>query len=118
RYTATGWQRRDFTFPPFAAVAVNHRVPTGDYPPVPGDYRASPMGRRIVLFTNSPPCQLGHTTLDGCAQHSHPEQCDYSEAHCHRSSVKHSLHIVNPLITPHVNPFLPSAISTGSVLFF
>ncbi|CAI9587119.1 unnamed protein product [Staurois parvus] len=25
---------------------------------------------------------------------------------------------VNPLITPHVNPFLPSAISTVSVLFF
>ncbi|CAI9581470.1 unnamed protein product [Staurois parvus] len=26
-------------------------------------------------------------------------------------------HTVNPLITPHVNPFLPSAISTMSVLF-
>ncbi|CAI9540120.1 unnamed protein product [Staurois parvus] len=26
-------------------------------------------------------------------------------------------HTVNPLITPHVNPFLPSAISTVSVLF-
>ncbi|CAI9601201.1 unnamed protein product [Staurois parvus] len=32
--------------------------------------------------------------------------------------VKHCLHILNPLITPHVNPFLPSAISTVSVLFF
>ncbi|CAI9599373.1 unnamed protein product [Staurois parvus] len=34
------------------------------------------------------------------------------------SLVKQSLHIVNPLITPHINPFLPSAISTVSVLFF
>ncbi|CAI9535292.1 unnamed protein product, partial [Staurois parvus] len=32
--------------------------------------------------------------------------------------VKHSHHTVNPLIAPHVNPFLPSAISTVSVLFF
>ncbi|CAI9586592.1 unnamed protein product, partial [Staurois parvus] len=31
--------------------------------------------------------------------------------------VKHFQHTVNPLITPHVNPFLPSAISTVSVLF-
>ncbi|CAI9578190.1 unnamed protein product [Staurois parvus] len=32
--------------------------------------------------------------------------------------VKHSQHTVNPLITPHVNPFLPSAISTVPLLFF
>ncbi|CAI9547466.1 unnamed protein product [Staurois parvus] len=32
--------------------------------------------------------------------------------------VKHSLHTVNPLITSHVNHFLPSAVSTVSVLFF
>ncbi|CAI9582617.1 unnamed protein product, partial [Staurois parvus] len=32
--------------------------------------------------------------------------------------VKHSHHTVNPLIAPHVNPFLPSAISTVSVLIF
>ncbi|CAI9614407.1 unnamed protein product, partial [Staurois parvus] len=30
--------------------------------------------------------------------------------------VKHSQHTVYPLITLHVNPFLPSAISTVSVL--
>ncbi|CAI9577441.1 unnamed protein product [Staurois parvus] len=29
---------------------------------------------------------------------------------------KHTQHTVNPLIAPHVNPFLPSAISTVSVL--
>ncbi|CAI9570807.1 unnamed protein product, partial [Staurois parvus] len=28
----------------------------------------------------SPPCQLGHTALDGCAQNSYPKQCAYSEA--------------------------------------
>ncbi|CAI9588798.1 unnamed protein product [Staurois parvus] len=27
-------------------------------------------------------------------------------------------HTVNPLMAPHVNPFLPSAISTMSVLFY
>ncbi|CAI9562160.1 unnamed protein product, partial [Staurois parvus] len=32
--------------------------------------------------------------------------------------VKHTQHTVNPLIAPHINPFLPSAISTVSVLFF
>ncbi|CAI9621901.1 unnamed protein product, partial [Staurois parvus] len=70
-------------------------------------------GRRTVSFTNSsPPCQLRHTALDGCAQHSHPKQCAYSEAH-----IKHSLHTVNPLIAPHVNPFLSSTISTVLVLF-
>ncbi|CAI9606122.1 unnamed protein product, partial [Staurois parvus] len=26
-------------------------------------------------------------------------------------------HTVNPLIAPHVNPFLPSAVSTVSILF-
>ncbi|CAI9547770.1 unnamed protein product, partial [Staurois parvus] len=39
-----------------------------------------------------------------------------------RASVKHThtvkQHTVNPLIAPHVNPILPSAISTASVLFF
>ncbi|CAI9606024.1 unnamed protein product, partial [Staurois parvus] len=51
------------------------------------------------------------------AEQSHPDQCAYSEAHTPRPLVKRSLHIVNPLITPHVRPFLPSAISTVSVLF-
>ncbi|CAI9595474.1 unnamed protein product, partial [Staurois parvus] len=47
------------------------------------------------------------------AEQSHPEQCAYSEAP--HPLVKHSHHTVNPLIAPHVNPFLPSAISTVSV---
>ncbi|CAI9561773.1 unnamed protein product, partial [Staurois parvus] len=44
---------------------------------------------KIVNKTNLPPCprcsvitgcqQLKHTALDGCAQYSHPTQCDYSE---------------------------------------
>ncbi|CAI9565655.1 unnamed protein product, partial [Staurois parvus] len=41
----------------------------------------------------------------------------FSEAPTHRPPVKHSQHTINPLITPHVNPFLLSAISTVSVLF-
>ncbi|CAI9548631.1 unnamed protein product [Staurois parvus] len=36
--------------------------------------------------------------------------------HKHSHSVKHSQHTVNPLITPHVNPFQPSVISTVSML--
>ncbi|CAI9579367.1 unnamed protein product [Staurois parvus] len=31
---------------------------------------------------------------------------------------KHTQHTVNLSIAPHVNPFLPSAISTVSMLFF
>ncbi|CAI9553246.1 unnamed protein product, partial [Staurois parvus] len=74
---------------------------------------------RAALFINSPsPFWLRHTALDGCVQHSHQEQFDYSKAHTPRPLLKHSLHTVNPLIAPHVNPFLPSAISTVSVLFF
>ncbi|CAI9599259.1 unnamed protein product [Staurois parvus] len=67
------------------------------------------MGRKIVLFTNNlSPCQLEHTARDGCAQYSHPDQCAYSEEHTPHLLVKHSQHTVNPLITPHINPFLPS----------
>ncbi|CAI9590342.1 unnamed protein product [Staurois parvus] len=40
-----------------------------------------------------------------------------SKAHRHSPIVKHTQHLVNHLITPDVNPFLPSAISTVSVLF-
>ncbi|CAI9555822.1 unnamed protein product [Staurois parvus] len=32
------------TSAPFAASAVNHRVPDRDYSPAPGDCRASPTG--------------------------------------------------------------------------
>ncbi|CAI9558384.1 unnamed protein product [Staurois parvus] len=32
-------------------------------------------------------------------------------------TVKHTQHTVNLLIAPHVNPFLPSAIATVSLLF-
>ncbi|CAI9592637.1 unnamed protein product, partial [Staurois parvus] len=42
------------------------------------------MGRRTVYKQySSPPCQLVHTALDGCAQHSHPKHCAHSEAHRH-----------------------------------
>ncbi|CAI9615920.1 unnamed protein product [Staurois parvus] len=56
-----------------------------------------------------------HTALDGCAQHSLAKHCDYSEA---QTQTQLKQLTVNPLIAPHVNPFLPSAISTVSVLFF
>ncbi|CAI9585991.1 unnamed protein product, partial [Staurois parvus] len=40
-----------------------------------------------------------------------------SRKHTHSLIVKHTQHTVNHLITPDVNPFLPSAISTGTVLY-
>ncbi|CAI9602761.1 unnamed protein product [Staurois parvus] len=46
--------------------------------------------------------------------HSHAKQCAYSEAHPPPCSTQHT---ANPLTTPHVNPVLPSVISTVSVLF-
>ncbi|CAI9602284.1 unnamed protein product, partial [Staurois parvus] len=73
--------------------------------------------RRTFCKQNTSPCQLLHTALDGCAQHSHPKQCDYSKTQTHGPIVKDTHHTVNPLIAPHVNLFLPSAISTVSVLF-
>ncbi|CAI9569495.1 unnamed protein product, partial [Staurois parvus] len=56
------------------------------------------------------------TLLCSCAQHSHAKQCDNSEAQKHTAHIVKQ-HTVNRLIAPHVNPFLPSAISTVSVLF-
>ncbi|CAI9552916.1 unnamed protein product, partial [Staurois parvus] len=66
------------------------------------------LGNRTVLFTNSPsPCRLKHSALDGCAQHSHPQQCDYSESHTLRPLVKHSQHTVNPFIILMLTPSCP-----------
>ncbi|CAI9566984.1 unnamed protein product, partial [Staurois parvus] len=60
------------------------------------------MGQRTVCKQNSSPlCQLVHTALHGCAQHSHTKECAYSEAHRHCPIVKHTQHTVNPLIAPH-----------------
>ncbi|CAI9602528.1 unnamed protein product, partial [Staurois parvus] len=41
---------------------------------------------------------------------SHTKQCAYSE-HTHTAHIVKQ-HTYNPLIAPHVNPFLPSVIST------
>ncbi|CAI9594672.1 unnamed protein product, partial [Staurois parvus] len=41
-----------------------------------------------------------------------PYKAVYVELKAHTAQ-----HIVNPLIAPHLNPFLPSAINTVSVLF-
>ncbi|CAI9585188.1 unnamed protein product [Staurois parvus] len=38
--------------------------------------------------------------------------------HTDTALAKHSQHTVNPLIAPHVNPFLPRAINTLSMLLF
>ncbi|CAI9612227.1 unnamed protein product [Staurois parvus] len=44
------------------------------------------------------------------------KQCTYSDTRTHTKHSK-TQHAVNRLIAPDVNPFLPSAISTISVLF-
>ncbi|CAI9574166.1 unnamed protein product, partial [Staurois parvus] len=46
--------------------------------------------------------------------HSHTKQCDHSVKHTQHTVKQHT---VNPLIAPDVKPFMPSAVSTVSVLF-
>ncbi|CAI9611818.1 unnamed protein product [Staurois parvus] len=48
-----------------------------------------------------------HTALDGCAQHRHTKQCDYSEAHGHSLQSNSKQHTVNPLIAPMLTPSCP-----------
>ncbi|CAI9565896.1 unnamed protein product [Staurois parvus] len=37
-------------------------------------------GETVCKQNISSPCQLMHTALQGCAQHSHTKQCGYNEA--------------------------------------
>ncbi|CAI9562430.1 unnamed protein product, partial [Staurois parvus] len=95
--------------PPFGALAVNHRGPAGDSLPAPSDFRELPTRGRDLYVNNTDLSPVSSCTLLCMAVHS-------------RASVKHTGHIVkqhtdNPLIAPDVNSFLPSAISTVSVLF-
>ncbi|CAI9606729.1 unnamed protein product, partial [Staurois parvus] len=65
-------------------------------------------GRRTVSKQNSfLPCQLVHTALHGCAQHSHAQQGAYSEAHRYNPIVKHTQHTINLLITQMLTPSCP-----------
>ncbi|CAI9542601.1 unnamed protein product, partial [Staurois parvus] len=41
----------------------------------------------------------------------------FVQSSVHKVKHKHTQHTVNPLITPDVNPFMPSAISTVSMRF-
>ncbi|CAI9569861.1 unnamed protein product, partial [Staurois parvus] len=70
--------------PPFAATAVSHQTPDINYLPEPGHFHHSLMGRRTVLFTNSPPpCQLRHTALSSVitVKHRHPPPSKTLPAH-------------------------------------
>ncbi|CAI9550664.1 unnamed protein product, partial [Staurois parvus] len=96
---------RALPVPPFMAADVNHRVLDSNYPPAPGDYRASPKGMLdCFVYKQSSSLSARAHCSGGCAQYSNPDQCAYSEEH---PLVKHSQHTINPLITPHINPFLP-----------
>ncbi|CAI9609924.1 unnamed protein product [Staurois parvus] len=54
--------------PPFAASAVNHRVPASDFSPALGDRGVSPTGKSPVYKQHrSLPCQLLQTPLYGSA---------------------------------------------------
>ncbi|CAI9585766.1 unnamed protein product, partial [Staurois parvus] len=75
---------------------------------------AFPGGRSFCLQTIFLPVSL--STLLGIAVHRTVFSA-YSEEHTPRPLVKHTQHTINPLIAPHNNPFLPSAISIVSVLF-
>ncbi|CAI9591499.1 unnamed protein product, partial [Staurois parvus] len=77
----------------------------------PGDHRVLLTGERSVCKQyRSLPCQLQHAALYCSAG------CLPSTIHT-QHTVKHTQHTVNPLIAPYVNPFLPSVITTVSVLF-
>ncbi|CAI9592806.1 unnamed protein product, partial [Staurois parvus] len=49
-----------------------------------------------------------------CTAEKYKVACLPSKTHTAHNVKQHT---VNPLITPHINPFLPSVISTVSVLF-
>ncbi|CAI9566729.1 unnamed protein product, partial [Staurois parvus] len=87
---------------------VDHWVLAGDSPPAPGDRHVS-RWRRDLYVNNTDLSLSAPATLLCMALHS-------------RASVKHTHntvkeHTINPLIAPDVNPFLPSVLSTVSVLF-
>ncbi|CAI9618913.1 unnamed protein product, partial [Staurois parvus] len=69
-------------------------------------------GGRKLYVMNTVLSPVSSSTLLCMALHSRA-----SGKHRHSPIVKHTQHTVNPLITPDVKPFLPSAISTVSVLF-
>ncbi|CAI9577874.1 unnamed protein product, partial [Staurois parvus] len=68
--------------------------------------------RRELYVNNTVLSPVSSSTLLCMAVHS-----TSSGKHRHSPIVKHTQHTVNPLITPDVNPFLPSAVSTVLVLF-
>ncbi|CAI9601195.1 unnamed protein product, partial [Staurois parvus] len=83
-----------------------HQVPTRDSPPAPGDHRVELVGER----------PQGHAAVYFSMQKNYTAASLLSKTHtAHR--VKHTQHTVNPLIAADANPFLPSVISTVSVLF-
>ncbi|CAI9569347.1 unnamed protein product, partial [Staurois parvus] len=86
-----------------------HRVPASDSQPPLGNHGGKLTGERPVCKPWSLSCQHGHAALYLSAQQTDTKQ--------HVSLVKHTKHMVNLLIAPDVNPFLPSAISTVSLLF-
>ncbi|CAI9623287.1 unnamed protein product, partial [Staurois parvus] len=72
-------------------------------------------GKRPVCKQNrSLPPAPAHFFVWFCIAEPYKAMCLQCKAHT-RHTVKQ--HTVNPLIAPDVNPFLPSAISTVSVLF-
>ncbi|CAI9610269.1 unnamed protein product, partial [Staurois parvus] len=81
-----------------------HQVPAGDSPPAPGDHHETRTGESSVSCC--------FVLL--CIAEQYKAACLHSEP-CTAHLVKQ--HTINPLIAPDVNPFLPSVISTVSVLF-
>ncbi|CAI9553053.1 unnamed protein product, partial [Staurois parvus] len=70
--------------------------------------------RSICKQYRSLPSAPAHCFVLLCIAEQYRAICLDSEAHTQRIVKQHT---VNPLITPDVNPFLPSIISTVSVLF-
>ncbi|CAI9546118.1 unnamed protein product, partial [Staurois parvus] len=75
----------------------------GSWPAIPGDHQVKLTGERPTSCL-----------VSLCTANRHKAACLPSKT---QLTVKHTQHTVNPLITPDVNLFLPSVISTVSVLF-
>ncbi|CAI9572915.1 unnamed protein product, partial [Staurois parvus] len=92
--------------PPFVAADVNHRVPAGNYLLASGDYRASPTGRKRLFCLQTFLLPFSSNTLLGMAVHSTAMRIRVLTVNT-PPPPSSKIHTVNPLITPHINPFLP-----------
>ncbi|CAI9541057.1 unnamed protein product, partial [Staurois parvus] len=79
-----------------------------------GDYSLALGDRTVCKQYSSLPSAPAHCIVWLCIAEPYKAVCLQFKAHTQHTVKQHT---VNPLITPDVNPFLPSVISTVSLLF-